>query len=123
MLYISRKKYYGLVMKFVKLENSKDTIDAYPHMFKAICCYCFHLPNYVTKSLFANLGYGNWKHLWETEEEEKETIDELCETLRWEVYYCSDRMSWDRLLRVHWIWQRIQRRKRDEEYAKWEENL
>ena len=120
MLYISRKKYYKLVNEFEYLENSQDIIDAYPCIFKAICCYWFHLPHHTTKSLFVNLGYGNWEHLWETEEEEKETIDELCETLRGEIFYCSDRMSWDRLLRIHWIWQRIQRRKRDEEYTKWE---
>lgn len=112
MLYISRKKYYKLVNKFAGLKDSQEIIDAYPHMFDAICCYCFHLPNRITKSLFRDLGYGNWEHLWETDEEKQKTIDELCETLRWEVFYCSDRMTWDRLLRTHWIWQRIQDRLR-----------
>lgn len=115
MLYISRKKYYKLVNKFVGLKDSQEIIDAYPHMFDAICCYCFHLPNRITKSLFRDLGYGNWEHLWETDGEKQKTIDELCETLRWEVFYCSDRMTWDRLLRTHWIWQRIQDRLRMEE--------
>lgn len=114
-MFITRKKYYKLVNEFHHLENSQEIIAAYPHMFKAICHYWFHLSNHTTKSLFQDLGYGNWKHLWETDEEKERTIYELCKELKSEVFYCSDRMTWDRLLRVHWLWQRIQDRELREE--------
>ena len=116
MLYITRKKYYKMVNQFSHLENDQDVIDMYPKMFEALCCYNFHLPKRIVKSLFEDLGYGNWEHLWCTEEEKKRTISEWCEYLRWEVFYCSDRMTWDRLLRTHWLWQNIQFKLQMEEY-------
>lgn len=109
-MYISEKKYYKIINEFAKKDNVHAAIDSYPKVFDAICCYWFRLPKRVRKSLMEGLGYGNWTHLWETDEEKMQTICELCKELQGEVFYCSDRMSWDRLLRIHWIWQRIQSR-------------
>lgn len=107
---MTSKKYYNLVNKFEQLKDWQEILDKYPKMFDAICIYNFKLPNRIRNDLFDNLCKGNWEHLWETEEEKKMTIAELCYELRGEVFYCSDRMSWDRLCRIHWIWQRIARR-------------
>ena len=107
---MTRKKYYKLVNEFFRIKNWEEILDKYPKMFDAICIYNFKLPNRIRNDLFDNLCKGNWEHLWETEEEKKMTIAELCYELRGEVFYCSDRMSWDRLCRIHWIWQRIARR-------------
>lgn len=107
---MTSKKYYNLVNEFEQLKDWQDILDKYPKMFDAICIYNFKLPNRIRNDLFDNLCKGNWEHLWETEEEKKMTIAELCYELRGEVFYCSDRMSWDRLCRIHWIWQRIARR-------------
>lgn len=110
MILITRKKYYKMVNEFNKLETSQQVIDYYPKMFEAICIYNFRLPKRIINSMFKNLCYGNWKRLWETDEEHKKTVAALCDDLRWEVFYCSDRMSWDRLIRTHWIWQCIKLR-------------
>lgn len=107
---MTSKKYYNLVNEFEQLKDWQEILDKYPKMFDAICIYNFKLPNRIRNDLFDNLCKGNWEHLWETEEEKKMTIAELCYELRGEVFYCSDRMSWDRLCRIHWIWQRIARR-------------
>ena len=107
---MTSKKYYNLVNEFEQLKDWQEILDKYPKMFDAICIYNFKLPNRIRNDLFDNLCKGNWEHLWETEEEKKMTIAELCYELRGEVFYCSDRMSWDRLCRIHWIWQRITRR-------------
>ena len=107
---MTSKKYYNLVNKFEFLKDWQEIVREYPKMFDAICIYNFKLPNRIRNDLFDNLCKGNWEHLWETEEEKKMTIAELCYELRGEVFYCSDRMSWDRLCRIHWIWQRIARR-------------
>ena len=106
---MTSKKYYNLVNEFEQLKDWQEILDKYPKMFDAICIYNFKLPNRIRNDLFDNLCKGNWEHLWETEEEKKMTIAELCYELRGEVFYCSDRMSWDRLCRIHWIWQRIAR--------------
>lgn len=107
---MTRKKYYNLVNEFAQLKNQQEILDKYPKMFEAICIYCFKLPKRIRKDLFYDLVKGNWTHLWETKEEKKMTIAELCEQLKWDVFYCSDRMSWDRLCRIHWNWQRIRDR-------------
>lgn len=105
---ITKNKYYRLINDFHRTDNDVHTIMLkYPVIFKAICKYNFHLNNKIIKSLYYNLGYGNWSHLWEIKEEKLYTIEQLCEHLKWDVFYCSDRMSWDRLLRIHWVWQRI----------------
>ena len=106
---MTSKKYYKLVNEFELLEDWQEIVRKYPKMFDAICIYNFKLPNRIRNDLFDNLCKGNWEYLWETEEEEKMTIAELCYELRGEVFYCSDRMSWDRLCSIHWIWQRIAR--------------
>lgn len=107
---MTSKKYYNLVNEFEQLKDWQEILGKYPKMFNAICIYNFKLPNRIRNDLFDNLCKGNWEHLWETEEEKKMTIAELCYELRGEVFYCSDRMSWDRLCRIHWIWQRIVQR-------------
>lgn len=107
---MTSKKYYNLVNEFEQLKDWQEILDKYPKMFDAICIYNFKLPNRIRNDLFDNLCKGNWEHLWETEEEKKMTIAELCYELRGEVFYCSDRMSWDRLCSIHWIWQRIAHR-------------
>lgn len=119
---MTRKKYYKLVNEFAWLKDQQEVLDKYPKMFEVICIYCFKLPKRIRKDLFYELAKGNWKHLWETDEEKKMTIAELCEQLKWDVFYCSDRMSWDRLCRIHWNWQRIKDRlwhqEMDKELAK-----
>lgn len=110
MMFITRKKYYKMVNEFRSLGNWQLVVRYYPKMFEAICLYNFKLPKQIIKSMFEDLCYGNWKRLWETDEEHKKTVTDLCNDLRWEVFYCSDRMSWDRLIRIHWIWQCIKLR-------------
>lgn len=104
------KKYYKLINEFAQLQDQQEILDKYPEIFNAICIYCFKLPKRIREDLFDNLVRSNWVHLWETDEEKKMTIAELCEQLKWDVFYCSDRMSWDRLCRIHWSWQRIKDR-------------
>lgn len=107
MIYISRKKYYRLMNDFYKLDDWQLIIDAYPKVFEALCCYNYRLPKRIVDNMFANLAYGNWERMWETDEDRRKTVAELCNMLKYEVYYICDRMSWDRLIRTHWIWHRI----------------
>lgn len=115
---ILSKAYYNLINKFAHLETPEETIAMYPEVFRAMCSYNFKLNKQTIDDMFKSLAYGNWKHFWETDEDKKKNIDELCEELRSEVFYISDRMSWDRLIRTHWIWQRIMDRTRFGEYER-----
>ena len=115
---MTSKKYYNLVNEFAQLKDQHEILDKYPKMFDALCIYNFKLPRRIRQKLFYELVKGNWKHIWETDEEKKMTIAELCDQLRWDVFYCSDRMSWDRLCRIHWNWQRIQDRLWNQEMDK-----
>lgn len=52
-------------------------------------------------------GFGNWERFWVNENEKDKTIDEWAQDLWVEVLYCSDRWTWDRLIRTNWIFQRV----------------
>lgn len=56
------------------------------------------------------LALGNWKHLWQTDEEKERTTEEWLEWFRIEVWYCSDRWNLDRLIRCHWAWRQYKRK-------------
>lgn len=112
---ISADSYYRLINEFFYLKTSDEVINAYPKVFRYLCIYNFSLDDVTINSLFVGLAQGNWKRMWEDVEDKKKKIDELCEDLKSGVFYISDRMSWDRLIRTHWIWQRIMDRKRWEE--------
>ena len=115
---MTRKRYYNLVNEFAQLKDQHEILDKYPKMFDVLCIYNFKLPRRIRQKLFYELVKGNWEHIRETDEEKKMTIAELCEQLRWDVFYFSDRMSWDRLCRIHWNWQRIKDRLWNQEMDK-----
>ena len=60
------------------------------------------------------MGIGNWEHLWETKDEEKKSAKDFMEDVVGEVFYCSDRWSWDRIICVNWMYLRfVDRTKKD----------
>lgn len=54
--------------------------------------------------LWEQLVQGNWDRLHQTEEEARRTPEEWLDKLYWQVSYCSDRWSLDRLSRCHWLY-------------------
>ena len=60
--------------------------------------------------IIETLGSGNWDHLWETKKEEKESLSFILDDMLGDIFYCSDRWSWDRFLRINWAHQRLMRR-------------
>ena len=55
--------------------------------------------------LWNSIGISNnWEHLHKTEEERNRTVEEWWSNFIWDVYYCSDRWTFDRLLRVQWAY-------------------
>ncbi len=107
-----RTRYYRLLDGFCRLSDTDKLVKAYPGVFRAICKFNFHLRNRTIQDMFDALCRGNWEHLWETEREKKQTREEILACMRDDIKYCSDRMTWDRLLRIHWRWQRFRYREK-----------
>ena len=83
--------------------------DRWHHAFNCIAKYL----GFSKKSrvfLWVQLAYGNWEHFHLTDEEKNLSADEWLEKFRNEVFYCSDRWSFDRLTRVHWIYRQYSRK-------------
>ena len=57
-----------------------------------------------TDFFWNNLVAGNWKRLHLTADEEEVIKVEWLDKFYWDVSYCSDRWSLDRLCRCHWLY-------------------
>ena len=99
-------------MEFCKRNEDNNTanevlISDYRKLMTSVLKNEFHISKKASKSVIDSLGYGNWKHLWMTDEEKSKSIEEIKDTLIGEIFYCSDRWSWDRVLRVNWVFLRL----------------
>ena len=85
-------------------------LKAYESLMKQVLKETFKVTSTVAKDIINGLGQGNWEHLHETHNEEWETVRRIQENLIYDIFYCSDRWSWDRVLRVNWQYHRLKRR-------------
>lgn len=113
------KKYYVIINdfyhKYSDAEKDTDTMKAIAEEYRetvcpALCKYNFGLNRKQALWLCDTLGQGNWKKMWLTDEDNAESDSEVCRQLIGDVFYCSDRMSWDRLTRINWQYQRLLKR-------------
>ena len=62
----------------------------------------------TARSLFWDWDMENWKAMWmEGSEYEKSSREELINSFKCECNYISDRFSYDRVFRTHWLWRQI----------------
>lgn len=113
------KKYYAIINgfyhKYSEAEKDTDTMKAIAEEYRetvcpALCKYNFRLNRKQALWLCDTLGQGNWKKMWLTDEDNAESDSEVSRQLIGDVFYCSDRMSWDRLTRINWQYQRLLKR-------------
>ena len=114
---MTEKKYYKTINDwcglYCKEENFTEAelrciVNEYRNIVcPAICSYWFGINRKTALGIADNLGYGNWRHLWLTEEEQALNLQRYAHRLVGEVFYASDRMSWDRLLRINWEYLRL----------------
>lgn len=113
---MTRRKYYALINgyyhKYRDVEKTDQVIleiarEYRHHLCPALCKYNFRLTRKQAMWLCDTLGEGNWKKMWLTEEEKTESGAEICKGLLGDIFYCADRMSWDRLARINWQYQRL----------------
>ena len=76
------------------------------HWHRVFCCVAKYLGfNRATRRiLWEELVAGNWSRLHLSYDEGLNTPDDWLQDFRWDVVYCSDRWSLDRLTRCHWLY-------------------
>lgn len=76
------------------------------HWHRVFCCAAkqFGFNRTARRILWDELVAGNWSRLHLSYEESLGTPDDWLRYLRWDVCYCSDRWSLDRLTRCHWLY-------------------
>ena len=85
-----------------KKVNVHDVSKKWERIFFDVCYY-WGLNRRMAKFLFDEMCvYNNWNHLHPTDEEKDKSKEELYNDFRGDVFYCSDRWSFDRLMRCHW---------------------
>ena len=114
---MTEKKYYNIINawcgRYCKEEDFTETelramSEEYRNLIcPTICRFWFGIKRKTAKNIANNLGYGNWQKLWQTDEEKAASIQRYAHMLIGEVFYASDRMSWDRLLRINWTYLRM----------------
>lgn len=91
---------------FSKCVILEDFIKDFKWLMRKVMWHEFHIPFWLAKKLLNNT-YSNWMHFWPTAEEEEMDIVDWAIRVREEVFYFSDRWSWDRLTRVLWSYARF----------------
>ncbi len=101
--------------KWFKVMNSMEDVGGDFESILALWekCFCAYLKSTIGlskkggKKLFRDFRMENWKALHlENTDYANETKAELIESFQCECIYISDRMSFDRLFRCHWLFNR-----------------
>ena len=113
---MTEKKYYSIInswcSKNCKEDFTKEELSAIAREYRevvclAICKYWFKIKKNTALGIADDLGQGNWQRLWLTDEDKTISASAFAVKLVGEVFYASDRMSWDRLLRINWLYLRL----------------
>lgn len=107
---MNRQELYDLMCIDIKKDTSFDVLHE-----KWFLCFSEVLKLFnkgfnedSIKALFYEFDMANWKalHLENTEYKTK-TKKELLDSFLRECYYISDRLSFDRLFRTHWLFKQV----------------
>lgn len=90
--------------------TNDELIEDWRKVFNSVLKY-FGFNRHSRNFLFYTLCEGNWKHLHMTKKEEYYTETQWLSELAYDVFYCSDRWSFDRLMRNHWAFRNALRRR------------
>lgn len=96
--------------------------DTYPKMMRKVLTGLFGMSKKAAKEFVRTACDSNWDRLHESRAEKELGAEQYADMLMGDVFYCSDRWMWDRVLRCQWLYQRIRDRVRDariKEGEKW----
>lgn len=105
---ISKDCYYDMMANMSNYQDfeilHKNWYLCFSYILKSFKC---GFTDEAIKSLFYNFDMSNWKDLWVKNSEYKDySKEELIDSFGSECFYISDRTSYDRLFRTHWLFRR-----------------
>lgn len=93
-------------------------MEDYPRMMRKVLRHEFRLPKRVANEFIETACEGNWLKLYETDVEKHVGSDVYAEMILGELLYISDKLSFDRILRIQWLYQRLMRKCRIDDAMK-----
>lgn len=88
-------------------KSPRHVCDTYPKMMRKVLKAEFGMPKKAAEHFIEYACYGNWTRLHLTDAERQLKAKDYAELLIGDVWYCSDRWSWDRVLRIQWLYMRL----------------
>lgn len=106
---ITEEEYYELMGNMDSLKTFKKLHEAWYKCFNHILnSFNVGFTEKAIRSLYFDFDMSNWKAMWKENSEYKDcTYEELLKVFKGECSYISDRVSYDRLFRTHWIFRQI----------------
>ena len=98
------------VCKWINKHRGKSPAkirDDYPKMMRRVLTVWFLMSKDAAKSFIDGACVGNWERLHLTSVEKVLDADVFADELLDDLWYSSDRWSWDRVLRIQWLYQRV----------------
>jgi hypothetical protein len=87
--------------------NQEHVLELWPKAFKQYL-KLLGFNKAARKEMFHWMEHGlNWEKLHETEDDKAMSLKDLRKHFYNDIFYCSDRMCMDRLMRIHWLYWRI----------------
>lgn len=89
-----------------KYQNGYDDVDSvvsdWKDVFSDVCVNEFSIDRNSANILFDDMQMDNWSHFHQTDDERNYGSSKWFEEFVLDCFYCCDRWSIDRLMRVHW---------------------
>lgn len=109
---MNKKEYYNIVCGGLHNIHQEGTFNELYKAWRKAFCYVLKRQSGMSKKsakhLFKYFEMQNSKMFWKDNNPEysNHTQEELEQSFLSDVSYCSDRMSYDRLFRCHWLFLR-----------------
>jgi len=101
---------YAYCCEWSSSHKGKDpakVCDDYPELMKRVLTDKFKLSEAAVTSFIMDACFGNWEKLHSTTIEKSADARAYADEIVGDVWYSSDRWSWDRVLRIQWMYQRL----------------
>lgn len=93
-----------------KFLSPKDIVQDYPSLMEYILIKKFNFSKEAASKFINDACMGNWDRLHETTIEKTISAETYADQLIGDIHYCSDRWTWDRVIRVQWLYKRLKNR-------------
>ena len=91
-------------------KSPSEVCHGYPKMMRKVLRREFGMTKDGADLFLGSCCEGNWDRLHETGPEGSLTAAQYADDLLGLVEYASDRLSWDRVLRIQWLYMRLRDR-------------